>query len=128
MKELCILGAVAMFVGAIPAVAAEHCSIHTAKGMSDAQLGSLARVSQAQAEKIAMARLAGRTAVSTVSAELEAEHGCLIWSFDLRVAGKPGVQEIQVDAGDGKVLSVKHESARQEVSEAVNEKPANSTK
>ena len=127
MKELCILGAVATLVAALPAFAAEHCSIHPAKGMSDVQLRSLARVSQAQAQKIAVAKLSGKTAVSTISAELEAEHGCLIWSFDLRVAGRPGVQEIQVDAGNGKVLSVKHESARQEFSESVNEKPDNST-
>jgi hypothetical protein len=128
VKKLCIFGAVAALVGALPAVAAEHCSIHTAKGMSDAQLSSLTRVSQAQAEKIAVAKLRGKSAVSTASAELEAEHGCLVWSFDLQVAGRPGVQEIQVDAGNGKVLSVKHESARQEFSEAVNEKPANSAK
>jgi len=126
VKKLCILGAVAALVGALPAVAAEHCSIRPAKGMSDAQLSSLARVSQAQAQKIAVAKLSGKTGASTVSAELEAEHGCLIWSFDLRVAGRPGVEEVQVDAGNGKVLSVKHESARQEFSEAVNEKPDNS--
>jgi hypothetical protein len=37
-----------------------------------------------------------------------------MWSFDLRVAGQSGVQEVQVDAGDGKVLCVKHETPQQE--------------
>jgi len=128
VRELFIFGAVVALAGALPAVATQPCSIQVAKGMSDAQLGRLARVSRAQAEKIAVARLTGRRAVSTASAELEAEHGCLIWSFDLYVAGRTGVQEIQVDAGTGKVLSVRHESPRQEFSEAVNEKPANSAK
>ena len=58
-------------------------------------------------------RLAGHD----TDAELEAERGCLIWSFDMRIAGKSGIQEIQVDAGTGNVLSVKHESARQEAAE-----------
>jgi len=96
--------------------------------MSDAQLNGLAKVSQTQAQKIAVAKLASKGTVSTASGELEAEHGCLIWSFDLLVAGRPGVQEIQVDAGNGKVLSVKHESSQQEFTETVNEKPAGPTK
>jgi hypothetical protein len=109
---------------ALPAVAAERCSIHPTKGMSDAQLQGLAKLSHAKAEKIAVAELDGKGAVSVSSAELEAEYGCLIWSFDLRVAGKSGVQEIQVDAGDGKVLSVKHENPRQETVEASKERTA----
>jgi len=122
VKELCYLTAAMALACALPVVAEEHCSIHPAKAMSDAQLNSLAKVSQAQAEKIAFAKLTGKGAVSTASAELEAEHGCLIWSFDIRVAGKPGFEEVQVDAGDGKILSVKHESSRQEAAEAANEK------
>jgi len=55
--------------------------------------------------------------VSVVSSELEVEHGCLVWSFDLSVPGIPGIQEVQVDAGDGKVLSSEREDARQEVAE-----------
>jgi uncharacterized membrane protein YkoI len=57
------------------------------------------------AEKIAVAKVQGNDTVSIASAELEAEHRRLIWSFDLRVAGHSGIQEVQVDAGDGKVLS-----------------------
>jgi peptidase YpeB-like protein len=128
VNKLCVFGVAWALAGALPAVAAEHCSIHPTKGMSDAQLSGLAKVSQAQAEKIAVARVKGKGTVSTAGGELEAEHGCLIWSFDLLVAGRPGVQEIQVDAGNGKVLSVKHESARQEFTEALNEKPASPRK
>jgi hypothetical protein len=31
--------------------------------------------------------------------------GCLVWPLDLRLEGKAGVQEVLIDAGDGKVLS-----------------------
>jgi hypothetical protein len=128
VKKLCILGATLALAGALPALAAEQCSIHPVKGMSDAQLNGLAKVSQAQAEKLAVARVTGKGSVSTASGELEAEHGCLVWSFDLQIKGRPGVEEIQVDAGNGKVLSVKHESARQEFAEALKEKPAGPAK
>lgn len=122
MNDLRVLFAVVVLITALPAAAAERCSIHPPKGLPDNQLTSLAKVSQAEAEKVAVARLHEKAVVSVASAELEAEHGCLIWSFDLRVAGKSGVKEVQVDAGDGKVLSVKHESGRQEATEASKEK------
>ena len=122
MKKLPLLVAMIAMMGVLPVVAAEPCSIHPAKGLSDTQLISLAKLSQAEAEKIALTKIQGKDAVSIASAELEAEHRCLIWSFDLRVAGKSDIQEVQVDAGDGKVLSVKHESASQEAAEARKER------
>jgi len=66
--------------------------------------------------------------VSVTSAEIEAEHHCLIRSFDLSIAGKSGVEEAQVDAGDGKVLSVKHGNTGPEAVEASKEKASNATK
>ena len=128
MSDVRVLAAIVVLTAALPAAAAERCSIHPPKGMSDSQLTSLAKVSQAEAEKVAVAKLHEKGVVSVASAELEAEHGCLIWSFDLRVAGKPGVKEVQVDAGDAKVLSVKHESGVQEAAEASKEKTASPRK
>ncbi len=52
------------------------------------------------------------------SAELEREHGKLIWSFDVAQSGKSGVTEVQVDAVTGKVVSLMHESASKESDEA----------
>jgi uncharacterized membrane protein YkoI len=82
-----------------------------------AQASRVAKISLAEAEKTALASLHSSTNASISSAELEAEHGCLLWSFDLKIAGKTGVQEVQVDAGDGKVLSVTHETSQQEATE-----------
>ena len=49
--------------------------------------------------------------------ELEVEQSCLIYSFDIQIPGKSGVQEVMVDAGTGKVLSQTHESALHESAE-----------
>ena len=105
----------ALAVPAVPAFAAWSCSIHPPKTASDAALRSMAKVSKERAEKIALTRVDHGAKVS--SAELEAEQGCLIWSFDLKVPGRKGVQEVNVDAGNGKVLGVHHESASAESSE-----------
>ena len=107
---LTLLAAVCVVAATLPASAAERCSIHPAKGMSGSQLAALAQVSRQEAEKTAVANIGGNEAVSIVGAELESEHGCLIWTFDLRIAGKSGVQEVHIDAGNGNVLSVRHET------------------
>jgi DNA-binding beta-propeller fold protein YncE len=52
-----------------------------------------------------------------VSAEIEREHGKLIYSFDFKTAGRSGGDEVAVDATTGKVLSVGHESPSDEARE-----------
>lgn len=73
-----------------------------------------ATVKQAQANAIALARLP-RSVVK--SAELEREHGRLVWSLDLAEPARPGVTEIQIDATNGKIVSIKKETAAQEARE-----------
>jgi uncharacterized membrane protein YkoI len=82
---------------------------------SQAQLQAQAKVSQEQATSTALARVPN---AKVHSAELEREHGRLVWSFDLAQDGKSGVTEIQVDAISGKIVSVKKETAAQEATEA----------
>ena len=48
---------------------------------------------------------------------LEVEEGCLVYSYDIKVPGKSGVDEVIVDAGTGAVLKVEHESAVKEAAE-----------
>ena len=55
------------------------------------------------------------------SEELEKEHGKLIYSFDIAVPGKSGIQEVNVSAITGKVIGVHHESAKDEKKEAAKE-------
>jgi hypothetical protein len=56
------------------------------------------------------------------AAELEREHGKLIYSFDIRVPHKSGIEEVQVDAITGEVVSMTHESPKAEGKEARQEK------
>jgi uncharacterized membrane protein YkoI len=57
-----------------------------------------------------------------VSSELERENGNLIWSYDIRVAGKSGIEEVTVNAITGAVVTHEHETPKAEKKEAAAEK------
>lgn len=57
--------------------------------------------------RIALARVPGGT---ISAAELEEEDGRLIYSFEIKVAGKSGEEEVHVDARTGEVVKQEHES------------------
>lgn len=57
-----------------------------------------------------------------VASELEREKGNLIWSFDIKVAGKSGIEEITVNAVTGAVVTHEHETPKTEKKEAAAEK------
>ncbi len=101
---------------------AAPCTIKPPVGASDAQLAKLATVSKSDAEKIALTKFKAPAKATIASAELEAEHGCLIWSFDVHTAGKSGIQEVNVDAGNGHIISSTHEGPRKEAMEKIEEK------
>ena len=92
------------------------CSVKAAKTTAASALPGMAKVSKAAAEKAALAKVTAASKQVSKS-ELEVEDGCLVYSFDIKVAGKSGVEEVMVDAGNGKVLSHKHESAMKEAAE-----------
>ena len=79
---------------------------------------SKARISEGEARASAIARVP-RGVIK--SHELEKEHGKLIYSYDIVVAGKTGIEEVNVDAMTGRVLSVKHETPKAERSERIKE-------
>jgi hypothetical protein len=97
------------------------CSIQPGKDTPPSALPGLAKVSQADAQKAALARIRARSA-QVVDGELEVEHGCLIYSFDIRIPGKSGLEEVAVDAGTRKILLHKHESPKQETAEQAKDK------
>ena len=98
------------------------CSIHPKKGTPDSALPAMTKVSMADAEKTAIDSLKVAPGSAVAKGELEVEHGCLIYSFDISLTGKKGAEEVAVDAGTGKVLSRKHESALKEAAEKAKEK------
>jgi uncharacterized membrane protein YkoI len=84
---------------------------------------SLARKA-AIAESAALAAAQKRVPKGKVeSVELESEGGKLLYSVVLKVAGKSGVEEVNVDAMTGKVLTHEHETPAMEKKEAAGEKP-----
>lgn len=81
-----------------------ECSVRAPRNAASEELARLAKVTQEQASRTAVASLAPAKASDVISSDVEAFEGCVVWPFTLRVAGKRGVQEVFVDAGDGKVV------------------------
>jgi len=85
-------------------------------------LQAKAKVTPAQALPIAMSKVPNGV---LQSAEIEQEHGKLVYSFDIKAPGKSGTEEVVVDATTGKVLKIEHESPEEEAKEhAAEKKPA----
>ena len=53
-----------------------------------------------------------------VEAELEEEGGRLIYSFDVRTAGRSGIDEVNLSAMDGSLIGRDHEGSKKEADEA----------
>ena len=77
-----------------------------------------AKITKAEAEKIALAKEPGKV----LSSELENEHGKLIYSFDIRTEKE--VHEVNVDAKTGAIVEDSVESAADEAREAAQDKQA----
>ncbi len=80
-----------------------------------ADLAKKAKVSLDTARTTALAKVPNG---AVRSEELEKEHGKLIYSFDIAVPGKSGIEEVNVNAITGKVVNKHHESAASERREA----------
>lgn len=109
---------IAGFIAAAFAIAASTkgmaCSIAPPPNASAAQLAALARVTKDAAQTTALQAIKVAGKMTTQSATLEAEHGCLVWSFDIRNAGTGATYGVSIDAGNGAVLSVTGDTAAPE--------------
>ncbi|HEX4685080.1 MAG TPA: PepSY domain-containing protein [Gemmatimonadaceae bacterium] len=116
MQHLAVLAAIAVALGA-GSLAAQQPSYK--RDLPDS-LARQARVSEADAIAVAKKALPkGEIA----SIELEREKGKLIYSMDVKTAGRSGIDEVNVDAKTGKMVGkVQHESAAAEKAEAQAEK------
>jgi peptidase YpeB-like protein len=85
----------------------------------EARLQAEAKVSRADAEKTALAKVPGGT---IKEGELEKEKGKLIWSFDISTPGSSDIKEVQVDAITGQVVSIETETAKAEAKDKKKEK------
>jgi len=96
--------------GTSAASAMGPCTIHPPRGTSGQELSRLAKISLADAQKSATAAVAPARVTSVIASDVEVNEGCLVFPIDLRLEGKKGVQEVLVDAGDGRVLSSKFDA------------------
>ncbi len=84
-----------------------------AQAKSDAKLAKQAKISMAKARKIALTKEPNG---KIEDAELEKEHGKLVYSFDIRNP-KGTITEVQVNAKTGKIVSVEEEDKKAEAKE-----------
>ena len=95
--------------GAVASAQKPDCSIRPPRGTSQEDLARMAKVTSQDAEARAIASVAPERVTSVMSSGVEVVNGCLAWPLDLRFASKGGVQEVVVDAGDGRILSSEYE-------------------
>jgi hypothetical protein len=129
MNRLLQAALVLMIVPGVSCTAvAAGCSIQPPKHASHQQLAALAKVSKTNATRTALDAVKQPGTKRIKSAELESENQCLIWSFDIGIAGSKVTHEVAIDAGTGTVLSATTETAAQEADELRGEsKPAHGT-
>jgi uncharacterized membrane protein YkoI len=90
-----------------------------AKGSTEAELTKQAKITKAQAQEIALAKVSHGV---VKSAEIEKEKGHLVWSFDIAQPGTKDITEILVDAQTGRIISRQTESPRDQAKEAAADK------
>ena len=88
---------------------------------SPTKLKAQAKVTEAKAQKTALARVSGG---SIKSSELEKERGKLIWSFDIAMPKSRNITEVQVDAKSGKIVSTQIETPAGQANEAKGDQKA----
>jgi uncharacterized membrane protein YkoI len=91
------------------------------KAESQSSLKKEAKIPEATARATALKEVPNG---KVKSSELERENGKLVYSFDIAAPGKTGVEEVNVDAIDGSVVSQQHETAKYEKKEASKETKA----
>jgi uncharacterized membrane protein YkoI len=94
-----------------------HAQATYKRGIPDS-LAKQSKIAETAAAATAQARFP-KAKIEAV--ELEREDGKLLYSYELKTAGKTGVDEVNVDANTGKIIAVSHESPVTEKKEAAAE-------
>ena len=107
------LFAVAVSASAAAAQAPSH--RHHKKVETQAELQKEAHMTMSDARAMAMKTVPNAT---IQAGEIEREGGKLIYSFDMKVPGKSGIDEVNIDAMSGTLVSHQHETPKDERAEA----------
>lgn len=103
---VCSMMAVGLVAGGLTAC-------RTEKG-EEAKLEAAAKVTRADAERMALAKVPNGT---LKSGEIEKEKGKLIWSFDISTPGTGDITEVNIDVLTGEVVGIDKETAADEAKE-----------
>jgi uncharacterized membrane protein YkoI len=109
-----MIAAALTIAGTIRASAQEAKATTKKEATSQAALRKEAKIAEADARKTALAQVPGG---KVQSHELERENGKLIYSYDIKVAGKSGIEEVNIDAVTGAIVAHEHEDAKAEAKE-----------
>jgi len=106
------------------------CTTEKEEGKKDdsaktAQLEAQAKITKAEAQKIALDKVPGGT---IKEGEIEKEKGKVIWSFDIATPGTKDITEVNVDAMTGAVVDVSKESVADQAKENKEDAQAKSKK
>jgi uncharacterized membrane protein YkoI len=106
-------------MSAAPAPKQSTVATTTVKKDTPASLRKEAKISMKTARATALKEVPnGKVKTS----ELERENGKLIYSFGIKVAGKTGIEEVNIDAITGAVVAHEHETPKAEKKEEAAEK------
>jgi uncharacterized membrane protein YkoI len=109
---------------AVAAVCVAASSMHAQTSYKRDVPDSLAKVAKVS-EDIAAATARARVPNGKIqSVELEREKGKLIYSYDIKTTGKSGIDEVNIDATTGKIITFAHESSAAEKKEAADDAKA----
>ena len=96
-----------LFISALAAICLVFVSANAGE-KKQSKLAAQAKITKAEAEKTALAKVPGG---KVKESELEEEDGKLIWSFDIATKGSKDITEVHVDAITGAVIQTKSETA-----------------
>lgn len=96
-------------------------TVATASAAEQNTVVAKAKLTQAQAAKIAQKKVANGT---VNEGELEMENGILVWSFDISQPDSKNIVEIQVNAVTGNIVDVSIETPAAQAKEAAEDKKA----
>lgn len=79
-----------------------------------AALASKAKIAEPAAATTALAKVPGG---KIRAVDLDSVAGKLVYSYDIKVKGKKGSEEVNIDAMSGQVVAAKHEKKKQKLAE-----------
>ena len=105
-------------IAVIPLALLLSASVASAQGKkaeTQAELQKEAKMTMVDARAMALREVPG---AKVQAGEIEREGGKLIYSFDMKVPHKSGIDEVNIDAMTGKLVSKQHETPKAEKAEA----------